>query len=70
MDWIGLSWIGFDWIGLHNYIPLCLNLKFQNVLMRSSEHTNLQVRKRLKLQPGLISITDVGWVKPEVPLLE
>ena len=35
--------------------------------MRSSEHTNLRFRKLLKLQPGLICISDVGCVKPRFP---
>ena len=38
--------------------------------MRSSEHTNLQFRNLLKLQPGLICISDSGCVKPKVPLLD
>ena len=38
--------------------------------MRRSEHTNLQFRKLLKLQPGLICISDIGCVKPKVPLLD
>ena len=38
--------------------------------MCSSEHTNLRFRKLLKLQPGLICISDIGCVKPKVPLLD
>ena len=42
----------------------------KSVSMCSSEHTNLQFRKLLKLQPGLICTSDVGCVKPKVPLLD
>ena len=38
--------------------------------MRSSEHTNLQFRKLLKLQPGLIRMSGIGCAKPKVPLLD
>ena len=38
--------------------------------MRRSEHTNLQFRKPLKLQPGIICISDIGCVKPKVPPLD
>ena len=30
--------------------------------------SNLQFRKLLKLQLGVIGISDIGWVKPKIPL--
>ena len=38
--------------------------------MCSSQHTNLQFRKFLKLQLGVISISDIEWVKRKDPLLD
>ena len=36
----------------------------------SSQHPNLQFRKLLKLQLGVIGVSDIEWVKRKVPLLD
>ena len=42
----------------------------KSVSRRGSKHTNLQPRKLFKLQLDLIGISDIEWIKRNVPLLD
>ena len=53
-----------------NCIPLCLNRKFQNLYRHATHMTTTSNSKLLKLQFGVISISDIEWFKRKVPVLD
>ena len=53
-----------------NCIPLCLNRKFRNLYRHATHMTPTSNSKLLKLQLGVIGISDIEWHKRKVPVLD
>ena len=50
--------------------PICLNRKFRTLFRHASHMTPTSNPKLLKLQLGVIGISDIEWVKRKVPVLD